>query len=103
MPQLPNAPSKKNFPPSDEFSNIGNPMDMAGFDSPPPRYHQNEDDSFSPKFNPPPKQQTPKGFQHDDLGLPSVPDDLPTSSSGNDSFDYDDLTKRFNNLKSTKK
>lgn len=92
----PPLPSKSNDfpspPPSNPYHNDFPPR--------PPSYHLNE-----PKNTP----NKPQISYDDDLGLPSVPNTNPMgpsiSNDNNDqsgSIDFDELSKRFQNLKSFK-
>ena len=77
-------------------------------------YNDNNGDNLSrpPSYNPSDAGKKPLIDLDDDLGLPSVPDTHPSSnqpSSSNsahnnlsDSIDFDDLSRRFNILKSQK-
>lgn len=67
----------------------------------PPSYQQNDFNSPPPSF----KSKEANFDLDDDLGLPSVPNDHPGQNQSNlndQSASFDDLTKRFLNLKNSK-
>ena len=77
--------------------------------SPPPSYMTRSENfnqnAYSPVVHPPPPLP-PATYDDDDLILPSVPGALSFGQSGADlnaSIEFDDLAKRFENLKSNKK
>lgn len=77
--------------------------------SPPPMYNMDYfEKPIPPKMQPNQQNKLPITDDEDDLGLPAVPNSQPDSfepsnnNVGNASIDYDELTKRFQNLKSFK-
>lgn len=72
--------------------------DTNGF-SMPPSYEQSNENR---KGNPQASRQQRHNLLDDDLALPSVPDTHPSANNLDQSVDFDELAKRFENLKSKK-
>jgi hypothetical protein len=101
---------------SHEFHN-NQAAPSPNFMSMPPSYYQSNEDEKRPPSGSNKKAPPPADFD-DDLGLPSVPDTHPDSNVGGGarggsggsggnvdptkSIDFDDLARRFENLKSKK-
>ncbi len=98
-PRLPSKKQDFDYPPQDP-----NIPTEEYHQSPPPSYMTRSENfnqnAYSPVVHPP--SLPPVGYDEDDLVLPSVPG----ASGGADlnaSIEFDDLAKRFENLKSNKK